>query len=263
MDISWNSIIVTPMTNLLLWIYKIVGGDFGIAIILFTIVIRLIILPLTNKQMKSTQAMQEMQKSKSWQDVQKKYKNDREKLAQEQMKLYKELGVSPFGSCLPTLIQLPIIFGLYQAIVRALAASPMQLLTLSQSIYPYFDMPNLIPLNSRFLWMNLAQPERVYILGYGIPVLAIIVALTTYVQSKLTTPTSSAPGDQSAQMGKMMNLYMPLLLGYFAMSYASGLAVYFVISNLVGIVQYAVMGKADWRNLLPGKKNEAVNKRTK
>ena len=142
----WDTYIVTPMTNLLLWIYTLIGGNFGVAIILFTIVIRLATYPLTAQQMKSTQAMQEMQKSKEWQDIQKKYKNDRERLAQEQMRLYKELGVNPFGSCLPMLIQLPIIFGLYQAIVRALAASPFQLLTLSQSIYSFlsarqFNMP--------------------------------------------------------------------------------------------------------------------------
>jgi YidC/Oxa1 family membrane protein insertase len=104
--------------------------------------------------------------------------------------------------------------------------------------------------------MNLGQPERVYMFGVGIPVLAILVALTTYVQSKVTMPPPSSPNDQGAAMTKMMSLYMPLLLGYFAYNYASGLAVYFIISNLAGIAQYAMLGKVNWKALLPGKKPE-------
>ena len=131
----WETFIITPLTNVLLWIYQTVGGNFGIAIVIFTILIRLATHPLMAKQIQSSQGMQEMQKSKKWQDIQKKHKGDKEKLAQEQMALYKELGISPFGACLPTLIQLPIIFGLYQSIMRALAASPMQFLGLTGSMY--------------------------------------------------------------------------------------------------------------------------------
>jgi YidC/Oxa1 family membrane protein insertase len=78
------------------------------------------------------------------------------------------------------------------------------------------------------------------------------VAITTYIQSKLTMPASTNPGDQSAAMSKTMSIYMPLLLGYFALTFASGLSVYFITSNLLGILQYAMQGKANWRNLLPG-----------
>ena len=79
------------------------------------------------------------------------------------------------------------------------------------------------------------------------------MALTTYLQTKLTMPpTTSGAGGQSAAMGNMMSIDMPLLLGYFALNFASGLAVYFVTSNVLGIVQYAMMGKVNWRNLLPG-----------
>jgi YidC/Oxa1 family membrane protein insertase len=158
------------------------------------------------------------------------------------------------SSCLPSVIQIPIIFGLYQSIMRALAASPLQLLILTRTVYSFFHVGDLVPLNSRFLWMNLGQPERVYMFGYGIPVLAVIVAITTYVQSKVTMPASTNPNDQSAMMGKMMAIYMPLLLGYFALTFASGLSVYFIAGNLVGIAQYALLGKVNWRALLPGAK---------
>jgi len=253
----WDQFIVTPLTNLLLWIYYVVGHDvhsFGLAIILFTILIRLVTYPLTVKQMKGAQAMQELQQNKHWLEMQKKYKGNKEKLAQEQMKLYKELGISPFSSCLPTLIQFPIIIGLYQSIIRALASTPLALLQLTRSIYPFLDASALIPLNSRFLWMDLGRPESIILFGFAFPTLAIIVAATTYMQSKLTMPASTQPGDQSAQMGKMMSIYMPLLLGYFALTFASGLSVYFITSNVVGILQYAALGKVNWSNLLPGPK---------
>jgi YidC/Oxa1 family membrane protein insertase len=231
-----------------------IGGNFGIAIILFTILIRLITHPLMASQIKSSTKMTEFQQSKQWQDIQKKYKDDKEKLAQEQMSLYKELGISPFASCLPSIIQIPIIFALYQSIMRSLAATPGQLLILTRSIYPFLHLGDLAPLNSKFLWMNLGQPERVYMFGLGIPVLAVIVAITTYIQSKVTMPASANPNDQGAMMNKMMVLYMPLLLGYFALTFASGLSIYFITGNLVGIAQYALLGKVNWHALLPGQK---------
>lgn len=252
----WETIIVNPFTNALLLIYKLVGGNFGIAIILFTILIRLITHPLMAAQIKSSTKMTEFQQSKQWQDIQKKHKGDKEKLAQEQMKLYKELGISPFASCLPSVVQIPLIFGLYQSIMRALAATPGQLLILARVVYPYFHLSDLVPLNSKFLWMNLGQPERIYMFGVGIPLLAIIVAITTYIQSKVTMPASTNPNDQGATMNKMMALYMPLLLGYFALTFASGLSIYFVTGNLVGIAQYALLGKVNWRALIPGYKPE-------
>lgn len=246
----WNLILVQPMLNSLLAIYSVLGQNFGLAIIVFTFIIRLITHPLTAQQQKSAQAMQAMQKSKEWQEIQKKYKNDRDKLAQEQMRLYKEMGVNPFGSCLPMLIQFPIIIGLYQSIMHALANTPIQLLDLSRFIYPFFpNAEKLIPLNPHFLWMNLGEPERLYIFGFGVPVLAILVMITTYLQSKVMTPPTMDSNDQSAQMTRMMNIYMPLMLGFFAYQFAAGLAVYFVASNIFSVFQYALLGKIEWRKI--------------
>jgi len=251
----WNTLILDPMINSLMWIYSGLGENFGLAIIVFTIIVRLITYPLTASQIKSTRKMQDLQKSKKWQDIQKKHKGDREKLAQEQMNLYKEMGVSPFGSCLPTLIQFPIIIGLYQSIIRALAVTPVQLLELTRHIYPFYNAAALIPLNNYFLWLDLSQPEKDYgiaIAGFTIPILAILVVATTFLQSRLMTPPSTT-GDQGANMSRAMNLYMPLFMGYLAYSFPSGLALYFVTSNLVGILQYGIMGNLDWRNLIPSR----------
>jgi len=246
----WDAFI-SLMVNILLYIYRFVGNDFGLAIILFTILVRLVTYPLNAQQVKQTKAMQDLQTSKKYQDLQKKYKDDKEKFAQEQMKLYQEMGVNPFGSCLPTLIQFPVIIGLYQAIIRSLAVTPLQLLNLSKHITNGAD---LIPLNNIFLWMDLSLPEKDFglqIAGFGIPIMAIIVVVTSYMQTKLMTPPSTNPNDQSAQMSKMMGLYMPIFMGWLAYSFSSGLALYFVVSNLATILQYAIMGKLDWSNLLP------------
>lgn len=248
----WDTLIINPMINTLLWIYSVVG-NFGIAIFLFTILVRMLTYPLTIQQLKGAQGMQDLQKSKKWQDLQKKYKKDKQKLQQEQMKIYQEMGINPLGSCLPTLIQFPIIIGLYQSIIRALASAPLQMIGLSKNVYSFIDIARLLPIENQFLWMDLSQPERLYVFGIGIPVLAIFVVATTFLQSRLMTPPSQ-PGEQGAQMTKAMNLYMPLLMGYLALTFASGLALYFIASNLVTIAQYAAMGRLDWRNLIPAKK---------
>jgi YidC/Oxa1 family membrane protein insertase len=244
----WDQFI-TLMINILLFIYDHIGQNFGWAIIIFTVLVRLVTYPLTAKQMKSSKAMQDLQNSKKWQDIQKKYKDDKETLAKKQMEIYQEMGISPFGSCLPLLIQFPIIIGLYQAIIRTLAVTPIQLVNLSKHIN---DGANLIPIKSHFWWMELSEPERLPILGVGIPVLAILVVITSYIQTKMVTPpTNPADGGQGAQMTQAMTLYMPFFMGYLALTFASGLALYFIATNLATILQYALMGQANFANILP------------
>jgi YidC/Oxa1 family membrane protein insertase len=225
----WDTLILNPMVNMLLLIYDFLGNNFGLAIVVFTVVVRVITLPLTYQQQRSTQRMQE-----------------------EQLKLYKEVGFNPLSGCLPTLIQFPIIIGLYQAIIRTLAATPVQLLDLSRHFYDFLpNLASLVPLNSRFLWMDLSLPERLFLPilpTIGIPVLTILVVITSWLSTKLMTPPS--PDSQGSQMTQMMGIYMPLLLGYFAYTFASGLALYFVVSNVLQIVQSAAMGKVNWRQVL-------------
>ncbi len=249
----WTTFVVQPMLNLLLWIYDLVG-NFGIAIIVFTVLVRLVLAPLMHKQTQSAEAMRKLQEHPKWKEIQRKYKNDRERLAQEQMKLYGELGVNPFASCLPMLVQIPIIFGLYQAVILALGNTPAQLLELVRLLYPALNPARLIPINGQFLWMNLAYPERLHVpgLSFGIPVMAILVALTSYVQSKAmaTTTPSTGDGQQAQAMNQMMTAYMPLMLGYFALTFQAGLALYFLTSNLVMIAQYAFMGKLSWDDFI-------------
>jgi YidC/Oxa1 family membrane protein insertase len=201
--------------------------------------------------MKSSKAMQELQNSKEWQDIQKKYKNDKETLAQKQMQIYQEKGISPFSSCLPLLVQFPIIIGLYQSIMRALAVSPIQLVNLSKLVN---DGANLVPINSTFWWMELSKPEswEPDFLSFGIPILAIVVLITSYVQSKMITPPQT-PGDntQAAQMSQSMTIMMPLMMGWLTLTLNAGLGLYFVATNLATILQYVILGQANFKNILP------------
>ena len=269
----WDTIIIQPMTNLLLWIYDLLGHGphmFGLAIILFTILIKVITWPLNASQVKGAQAMQELQNDKEWQEIQKKYAKDKEKIAQEQMRIYKERGINPFASCLPTLDSIPHH---HWFVSKHHARAFCHTIGHAQTCPHFISLPECGRHHSaqQHIFVDGSWPPRsqfhipfgiVAFLPYGIPLLAIIVALTTYIQSKLTMPTSTNPNDQSAQMTKMMSIYMPLMLGWFALNFASGIAVYFITSNLLGIVQYAATGRANWSNLLPGgNKNKQISKK--
>ncbi len=257
-------VVINFMITLMIFIYQFVGHNFGITIILFTILIRLLTWPLNAQQMKGARAMQELQNDKEWIAIQKKYAKDREKLAQEQMRIQRERGINIFGSCLPTLIQFPILFALIPSITYAIGSYPLSLLKLSRSVF-FQDVTSLVPLNSKFLGMDLGLPEATIlpVLGWSIPVLAIIVGLTTYVQTKLTTPPAAGgANDQAAATNQMMSIYMPIMLFLFARNYAAGLSVYFVTSNILSIVQYAMMGRVNWRNLLPGGQQQSQTQQT-
>jgi YidC/Oxa1 family membrane protein insertase len=237
--------LTNPFTTALLFLYQFLGQNIVLTIVVFTVLIRLATYPLTYQQIKSSKAMQELQPKLK--KLQEKHKGDREKMAQAQMELYREHGVNPLAGCLPLLIQLPILLGLYGAISRSLAATPLQLLDLHHRIL-IPGLSHLVPLQNQFLWLNLAAPDP-YL------VLPILVVATTWLQQKLMTPTptgSTDPKDPSAAMARNMTVMMPLMIGIFSLQFASGLSIYWVVSNLAGILQYAMLGKIDFRTLLPG-----------
>jgi len=248
----WNTIIVNPFTNILLAITMLVK-NFGLAIILFTLLIKLLTWPLNAQQIKSTKAMQDLQNDPKYKKVMEKYKDNKEMLAQEQMRVYKERGISPFGSCLPTLLQFPIIIGLYQSIMKAMASSPIELMQLKNIIYPFLNADKILPIQHHFLWMDLGQPERLMVFGFGIPILAVLVVISQFMMTKVMTPPSAGgdSGGQAAMMTKSMNVYMPLLMGYIAYSWSAGLGLYLLVSNIFSVVQYATMNKTPFSAMLP------------
>jgi YidC/Oxa1 family membrane protein insertase len=232
------------MLNALLWLYSVLGEQFWLAIIFFTIIVRVIMTPLMLPQQRSAKKMQELQPR--LQEIQKKYGKDREKLSQEQMKLYKEAGVNPMGGCLPMLVQFPIWIGLYQSIMQALGYQPLNLLSLSQNIYPFMQgIWAAVPLNRFFLGMDLAlTPQQLGGLTYALPVL---VAFTSWWQTKMTTPGGTG-GQQPAGMNQSMTLMMPLMFGFFSLNFSTGLSFYFIVSNIIGIVTQGFI--SGWEGLM-------------
>jgi YidC/Oxa1 family membrane protein insertase len=179
-------------------------ANYGVAIVLMTIIIKMALYPLTKKQIQSTKAMMELQpKLKQLQD---RYKDDKMKLNEEVAKIYKASGVNPVAGCLPMLVHMPILFAIY---------------------YGVRDMVYEGPAN--FLWMsNIADPDKFYIL----PVLS---AVTTYISSKQTM------ADNNSMQNQMMLYFMPLFIGYISLKFSAGLVIYWVVMNLMQIGQQSYM----------------------
>lgn len=247
------SFIVNPFVTALTLFYS-VTGNIVLSIVVFTVVTRMLLYPLTIQQQKSMKKQQAMQPKIK--QLQEKYKNDREKLAQEQMKLFRDGGVNPLSGCLLMFIQLPIFLGLYQAIIYALAATPLQLLDMSGRLL----IPGLaaeIPLNSSWMGMDLTlTPGQNPIYAMALP--ALVVA-TTWAQSKLTLSGTQPKKDddkskkkdkdgkpeldQAQMMQQQMTTIMPLMFGFFSLSFSVGISIYFITSNLIGAFQYGVIGR--------------------
>lgn len=243
----WNLIILNPMLNGLIALSSVFDGSFGLAIIALTFIVRLILLPLTIRQLNSTKSLQGMQPK--IQELQKKHGKNQQKLQQEMMKLYKEAGVNPLGCLWPMLVQFPVWIALYQSIMRALATTPESLLDLFRHLYSWEVVTRALPLDSHFLWLNLGVPD-------GTMILAIIVGGSMWVQQKMVTAPSADPRQKS--MNSMMQLMMPFMFAFFTLMFPSGLALFWAVSNVIGIViQYWITG---WGYLKRGASTQVVTK---
>lgn len=241
--------LVVPMTNVLVAMARVFGGNFGVAIIIFTLGMRFVTWPLTASQYRASRAMQSIQPRV--QELQKKYKGkDPKKLQSEMTALYREAGVNPLGCVIPMLVQFPIWIALYQVIRTSLGSSPESVVTLSQNLYPFPFVHTAVPLNNHLLLWDLGQPDVSYLLP-------LLVAITMYVQQKMITPTPTAAAtsqqaQQQQQTQQMMTWMMPLMFGFMSTTVPAGLALYWFMSNLSGVVfQYFYMGRQfEWRSML-------------
>ncbi|WP_420810392.1 YidC family membrane integrase SpoIIIJ [Halobacillus ihumii] len=200
----WNEYIVYPLSQTLQFFADSTGGNYGLSIIIVTIIIRVVLLPLNVKQLKSSKAMQDIQPQ--LQELRSKYSSkdaqSQQKLQQETMQLFQKNGVNPLAGCLPIVVQMPILIGFYHAIMR------------TETIQTH-----------SFLWMELGQSD---------PFLAILTAATTFLQQKLMMAGGAA--GQNPQM-QMMLYIMPIMIGTFAFFFPSALALYWIVGNIVMILQ--------------------------
>lgn len=233
-DGFWQSVVVWPLAKALIYIDQLlvdanVPHHWGFAIILFTVIVRIVMFPLTLSQIRGMQAQKELQPK--LQELQKKYGKDREKMVAEQTKLYQEAGVNPLSGCLPLLLQMPILFGLYAALVAT--------------------GPSLQ--NSSFFWIpDLSYPQYTLGMGWvtdlynngeygrliGYLVLPILLMISQFVMQKWMAP-APAPGQDASQMKMMqqMTLMMTFMFGIFTIQVPAGLTLYWVTSNLLQMLQ--------------------------
>lgn len=253
----WQTFFVWPLANSLVWLNTYLEGfgvpyHWGFAIILFTVIIKILTFPLTLTQIRGMKAQREIQPRV--QELQKKYGKDREKLAAEQMKLYKEAGVNPLSGCLPLVVQMPILFGLYSALVA-----------LSGQIDKarFFWIPNLgFPsYNGGLSWImndfncimgDIPESGCVSALVDYSPlghlaaylVLPIVLVVSQYSVQKWMTPTPPTTGDNSqAAMTRQIGTMMTFMFGFFTLQVPAGLSLYWVTSNLLQVAQQLIIGR--------------------
>ncbi len=232
----FDLVILQPMLNFLVLLTGLLFGSFGLAIVALTVIIRVITFPVYTRQMKSQRSMQELQPKLK--EMQKKYAKDKDRLSQETMKLYKEHGVNPLGCAVPMLVQFPIWIALYQSIIQALGYAPENLVGLSKNLYWVGAIQEQVPLSDQFLWLDL---------GEGDIFMAIIVAGSMWVLQKMSASPAMDPSQQS--MSRMMLWLMPLMFGFFALTFPSGLSLYWAVTNILSIIiQYRMTG---WGDLKP------------
>lgn len=239
----WTELIIRPMLNGLVVLYTVLFSNMGLAIIVLTALIRFVTLPLTLKQLKQMRAMSSLQPKLK--EIQDRYARDRSRISTETMRLYKEAGVSPFGCLGPMVVQMPILIGLFRVLIQTVFSRPDDLVGFSEKLYtwiPIAPIYSAAPLNSNFLWLDLAQSDPTNI------IMPVLVFATTWVQQKMTMQPSSDPRQSGNQA--MMLWLMPLMIAFFSFTLPSGLALYWITSNLMGIaIQYFVTG--GWGPLFP------------
>lgn len=200
----WNEYFVYPLSLLIKYFARLFNDNFGLSIVVVTIIIRLFLLPLMIKQIKSSRAMQDIQPEMK--ELQKKYSSKdaktQQKLQQETMALFQKHGVNPLAGCLPILIQMPILIAMYHAIMRTAEIK-----------------------TGTFLWFSLGSPDYV---------LPIIAGAATFVQQKLMM--AGSPANQNPQMVAMLYM-MPIMITVFAFFFPAALALYWVVGNIFMVVQ--------------------------
>ena len=201
-------------------IYGVVG-NYGIAIIIVTILMRIVIFPLTLKQEKSMKKMRDLQPE--IEKIKEKYKDRPQEYQQKTAELYRESGVNPLGGCLPLLIQMPVFVALYWAFSG-----------------------NAIPADAKFLWFTLKQPDRLFMIGnFAFNLLPILNVGVTYIQQKIMTNTTS--GQESNQQMKTMLYMMPLMMLFIFYRMPSGVTLYYLVSGALSLVQqyFILKGRSD------------------
>ena len=248
----WGEVIIRPMINSLVLLYSVLFSDFGISIIAFTVIIRTIMFPLTVKQSRMIKRVGSLQPELK--KIQDRYKDDRSRLSQETMQLYKAHGVNPIGCLGPMFIQFPIWIGLYQAVLRTLPSTPESLVGLSSKLYEWLPrVHGTIPIDSSFLWLDLALPDTT-------PILPVLVGVSMFLMQKMSTMPAADP--RQASTNRLMLWMMPVMFGFFTFQFPAGLALYWIVSNVVGIIMQGLVTGFDPLTSMIGQLMSMIRRRS-
>lgn len=214
--------LLNPMINLLVILNNVLFNSFGLAIIAFTILIRLATFPLTLRQLNATKSLQALQPK--IQEINKKY-SDPKRRQEEMVKIYRESGANPLTGCLgPMLLQFPILIALYNAVRIALPNSPEALEKLAGHVYDWSFLQSALPLEEHFIGFDLREPNLIFV---------ILVGATTWAQSKTTVIVST--DDRARAQQQMMTVMLPIMFAFFALQFPSGVSLYWVVNSIVGV----------------------------
>lgn len=255
----WNQLLVWPILNVLVAFYRFfeflhIPGPLGFAVIGLTIVIRLLLYPLMAAQLRSAK---KMAKIKPHMDaLAAKHKGDKQALQQAQMALYKEHGVNPAAGCLPLLIQMPVLIALYNVFYQLLNNGNLTKVISEINQIVYVPALKITTLDLNFFGINLAvKPSQFQTHGYLLLLVPVITGALQYWQTKLMMPTKPAgtkvlavkgekpKEDMAGDMQKQMAIITPLMFGYFAYQFPLGLALYWNVFGLFGILQQIAINK--------------------
>ncbi|MDP3986270.1 MAG: YidC/Oxa1 family membrane protein insertase [Candidatus Veblenbacteria bacterium] len=222
----WQTIFYQPLLNLLVWIYNLVGGDMGLAIIGLTVVIKLVLYPFSQQSLKSQRALQRLQPQVE--ELKKRLKGQKDKLAQELMQLYQRERVSPLSSCLPLLVQLPFLIALFQVFRNGLNSGSLDLL------YSWVVNPGHLNDTLFGMW---------HLAGRSLP-LAVVTGVVQWWQTKMLVakkPPVAVPGSQDENltsiMNKQMQYMLPAMTVVFGFTLPGGLMLYWLVNTLLTIGQ--------------------------
>ena len=237
--LKFDLFVIGPMVNSLVLLDKILFSNFGLAIIFFTVTVRLLMIPLTIMQTRNMRKMSALQpRMKAMQARYKDHPDGRRIQSAETMKMYKSAGVSPIGCLGPMVLQMPIWFGLYRAIFRTVPATPEGTANLSTVIYAWNPAASDVPLGSMFIGMDLVDLVQNAPAPFNFA-LPILVGASMWAQQKISAMPSM--DERSAQTNQMMLWLMPIMFGFFTFQFPAGLAVYILFSNLIGVAITAVI----------------------
>lgn len=254
-------LLVQPLTSGLIFFYKILGGNLGVAILVFSVVLIFALRPLTKPYMESMKRIKDLQPQIN--KLKAKFGSDKLKFSQAQAELYKQNKINPSAGCLPYILQFIVLIALFNVFTTVLSGNGDVITKLNERLYPALRFQEDAKLNTKFLYLDVSKPDVFKLPGvsFALPGLFLLLsALAQFLSVKITTPyieaekkvalkTKDDADDMQVAMQQSMTYTMPLMTIFFGMKFPSGLALYWLIFSIVNMFQQ--VGSGGWGSLTP------------